>query len=108
MVVPLTVERRGIVDLEKELEQSAIGSLRGIEDHLDRLGMGAVIAICRIRHVAPRISAPGRDHTGQLTDEILHAPKAATGENSTFCRPWMSSTSLTYSPYPCSTTSSRG
>src|SRR5215468_2617656 len=79
-------ERRRIVDLEKELEQSAIGGLRGIEVDLDCLGMGAVIAICRIRHVATCIPDPGRDHAGQLADEVLHAPKAATGENSTFGR----------------------
>jgi hypothetical protein len=86
------------VDLKKELEQSAIGGLRGIEDDLDRLGMGAVIAICRIRHVATCVPGPGRDHTGQLADEILHAPKAAASENSAFSRHQMSSTWLRYSP----------
>jgi hypothetical protein len=86
------------VDLEEELKQSAIGGLRGIEGDLDRLGMSAVIAICRIRHIAARVTDTGGDYTGQLADKILHAPEAAAGENSAFSRHQISSTWLRYSP----------
>ena len=51
-VVPLTVARRRIVDLEEELEQVPIRDLVGIEDDLDRLGMGAVVAVRGVRYVA--------------------------------------------------------
>lgn len=50
-VVPLTVEGRRIVDLEKELEQIPIGRLVAVEYDIDRLSGGATIPISRIRHV---------------------------------------------------------
>ena len=47
-VIALTVLRRWIVNLEKELEQRAKTCLLGIEHNLDCFGMVAVIAIGRV------------------------------------------------------------
>src|SRR3546814_7439967 len=44
--------------------------------------MGAVVAVGRVRHVAAGIADAGRDDAGQLADQVLHAPEAATGQNS--------------------------
>ena len=51
-VVALAVLRRRVVDLEEELEQLAIAEARRVEDDLDRLGVRAVVAVGRVRHVA--------------------------------------------------------
>ena len=59
--LPWRFARGRIVDLEEELQQRAVADLRGIEDDLDRLGMGAVVAIGRVRHVAAGIADAGRD-----------------------------------------------
>src|SRR3546814_12936216 len=81
-VVALAVLRGGIVDLEEELQDPPVADLLGIEDDLDALGMGAVVAVGRVRHVAAGIADAGRDDAGQLADQVLHAPEAATGQNS--------------------------
>src|SRR5438067_4272970 len=80
-VVALPVPRRRVVDLEEELEEVAEAQLVGIEDDLDGLGVRAVVAIGGIGDVAAAVADPGRDHTGPLADEVLHAPEAASGED---------------------------
>ena len=85
-IVALAVERGRIVDLEEEFQQLAIADLGGIEDDLDRLGVGAVIAIGGVRHVAAGVADAGRDHARVAADQILHAPEAAAGQNRAFCR----------------------
>ena len=69
------------MDLEEELEQVAVGRLLGVEDDLDRLGVGAVVAVGRVGDVAAGVADPGRDHAGPLADQVLHAPEAAAGQN---------------------------
>ena len=59
-VVALAVQRRGIGDLEEELEQIPIGRLVGVEDDLDRLSVGAMISVGRMWHVAIGIADSGR------------------------------------------------
>src|SRR6266481_3880807 len=44
-VVALTVLRRRIMDLKEKLEQPPVADLLWIENDLDRLGVGAVIAV---------------------------------------------------------------
>ena len=83
-VVALAILRRRIVDLEEELEQVAIRQPLRIEDDLDRLGMRAVIAVRRVRHVAAAVADARRDDAGQLADQVLHAPEAAARENRRF------------------------
>ena len=80
-VVALAIARRGVVDLEEELEQVAIGRLLGVERDLDRLGMGAVVAIGGVGYVAARVSDSRGEHSGALADQVLHAPKAASCED---------------------------
>src|SRR3546814_5016943 len=75
--MPLACGRRGVVDLEEELEQLAVRRSLRIEDDLNRLGMRAVIAIGRVRHVAAGIADTGRNDARHLTDQVLHAPEAA-------------------------------
>ena len=84
----------GIVDLEEELEQVAVGDLLGVEDDLDGLGVGAVVAVGRVGDVAAGVADPGRDHPGPLADEVLHPPEAASGQDRGFSRVCHGGTSL--------------
>ena len=76
-VVALAVRGAGIVDLEEELQQLAVAHLRGIEDHLDAFGMGAVVAVGGVRHVAAGVADPRRLDPGHLADQVLHAPETS-------------------------------
>src|SRR5882757_6211058 len=58
-VVALTVQRRGIMDLEEEFQQFSVADDFGIEDDLDGFGMVAVVAIGRVRHLAAAIAHAG-------------------------------------------------
>src|SRR5713226_8855682 len=58
-VVALAVQRRGIVDLEKEFQQFSVSDDLGIEDDLDSFRMIAVIAIGRVRYLAAGVAHPG-------------------------------------------------
>ncbi len=84
-VVALAVLRGRVVDLEEELEQVAVGDPLRVEDDLDRLGVGAVVAVGRVRHVAARVSDARGDDAVELADQILHAPEAAAGEDCFLC-----------------------
>src|SRR5262249_12968308 len=83
-VVALSVLRRRVVDLEEELEQLAVRDLLGIELDLYGFGVVAMVAVGRVRDVASRITDPRRDHAGPLSDEILHSPETAPGEDRSF------------------------
>src|ERR1700729_973842 len=80
-VVALTVLRSRVVDLEEELEQVPVGDAVRIEHDLDRLGMRAVVAISRVRNVAPRVANPRADDAVELADQILDAPEAPTSKD---------------------------
>src|SRR4029453_8612846 len=80
-VVALPVQRGRVVDLEEELEQVPVGDLARVEDDLDRFGVAAVVPVGRVGHVTPGVADPGRDHAGELADEILHPPNTAAGED---------------------------
>src|SRR6185437_2930131 len=80
-VVALAIARRRIMDLEEEFEQRAVADLLRIEDDLDRLGVGPVMAIGRVGHVAAAIADPRRNDAGLAADQILHAPEAAAGKD---------------------------
>src|SRR4029453_3869354 len=58
-VVPLTISRGRIVNLEEELEQPPVTDFCRIENDLDGFGVGSVVVIGSIRHVPPRL-APWR------------------------------------------------
>src|SRR5215470_11400818 len=80
-VVALPVERGRVVDLEEELEQVPIGDLLRVEDDLDGLGVGAMVAVGGVRHVAARVTDPRRDHARTLADEVLYPPEAAASQD---------------------------
>src|SRR3546814_770927 len=80
-VVALTVQRRRIMDLEEKLEQIPIGRLVGVEDDLDRLSVGAMISVGRIRHVATGIADSGRKNAWPAPYQLLHSPEATPGKN---------------------------
>jgi hypothetical protein len=80
-VVSLPVQRCGVVDLEEELQQVAVGDLLGVEDDLDRLGVRAVVAVGRVRDVPAAVAHPCGDHAGALTDQILHPPETTAGQD---------------------------
>jgi len=58
-VVALTVQRRGIMDLEKEFQQLSIADGLRIEGNLNGFRMIAVVAIRRVRHLASGVAHPG-------------------------------------------------
>ncbi len=91
-VIALAIEGRRVVDLEEEFQHLAIAGLRRVEDDLDRLGMGAVIAVGRVGHVAAGVADPRRQDARLAPDEVLHAPEAAAGENRPFRAHRISST----------------
>ena len=66
-VVALPVERGRVVDLEEELQQVPVGDLLRVEDDLDGLGVGAVVAVGRVRARRRRCSRRGwRSRPGRL------------------------------------------
>ncbi|OIQ69108.1 hypothetical protein GALL_492910 [mine drainage metagenome] len=83
-IVALPVRRGRVVDLEVEFQQRAIAGLGRIIDDLDRLGMGAVVAIGRVCDVAACVADAGGDHARQLADQILHTPETAARQNCPF------------------------
>src|SRR5580704_3172960 len=107
-IVSLPVARRGIVNLEEEFQNAPIADFGGIENDFDRFGVGAVIAIGGVGHVAARIADARRHDAVVAAKEILHAPEAAAGENGPFGCHEMSSTWFRYSAYPSASIRSRG
>src|SRR5690606_26801278 len=83
-VVALPVGRGRIVDLEKIFQNPAVTDHLGIECDFDPLGMGTMIAIGSVRHIAAGIAHAGRNDAGQLPDQILHAPETSSGQYCTF------------------------
>ena len=69
------------MDLEEELEQVAVARHRRVEDDLDALGMGAVVAVGGVGDVTARVPDSGRDDAGEVADQLLDAPEAASGED---------------------------
>ncbi len=55
-VIALTVRRGGIMDLEEEFQQITVGDALGVEDDFDRLGVGAMIAVGRVRYIAAAVA----------------------------------------------------
>src|SRR5277367_6029391 len=58
-VVTLAVQRRGIMDLEKEFQQLSIADGLRIEGDLNGFRVIAVVAIGRVWHLAAGITYPG-------------------------------------------------
>src|ERR1700757_3127486 len=73
-VVALAIARRGIVDLEEELQQLTKAEPFRIEDDLDGFGVGSVMAIRSIRNITARITDASGDDAIALADEVLHTP----------------------------------
>src|SRR5829696_7767030 len=80
-VVALAVGRRRVVDLEEELEQLTVGGHLGVEDDLDRLGVGAVVAVGGVGDVAAGVAHPGREDPWALSDQVLHSPETPSGQD---------------------------
>jgi hypothetical protein len=69
------------VDLKEELEQVTVGQLVGVEHDLYGFRMGSVVAVGGVGCVATGVADPRREHAGQLADEVLHPPEAASGQD---------------------------
>ncbi len=82
------------MNLEEEFENLTIAEFGRIKDDLDRFGMGPVIAIGRISHIAARVTDPRRHDAVVTANEGLHAPEAAASKNCTFLGHRISSTWL--------------
>jgi hypothetical protein len=80
-VVALTVARGGIMNLEERFQQRPVADQLRIESDLDRLRMRAVMVVGRVWDIAAAIADAGCEDARHFTDQILHAPKAAAGEN---------------------------
>src|SRR5699024_1228799 len=81
-VVALTVERRGVVDLEEEREDVAVRRLGGVEDDLHSLGVAGVVTVGRVRVLASGVADSSVEHAGLAADEVFHSPEASAGKNS--------------------------
>src|SRR5512133_2256104 len=80
-VVALAVARRRVVDLEEELEQLTVGGHLGIEDDLDRLGVGPMVAVGGVGDVTSGVAYPRRDDPWALPDQVLHPPETPSGQD---------------------------
>src|SRR4030095_4829220 len=83
-VVPLTIARGRIVNLEEELEYLSIADPGRIENDLDCFRMSAVIAIGGIGCTAARGADAARENAVVAAKQILHTPETTAGEYSTF------------------------
>ena len=83
-IVALAILSRWVMNLEKELENLPIADLLRIEHDLDRFRVIAVVAISRIRHIAARVTHARGQHAGVTSQQILHTPEAATGQDGGF------------------------
>ena len=83
-VVALAVGSGGVVDLEEEFEEFAVGGEGGVEGDFDGFGVGAVVAVGGVGDVTAGVADAGGEDAGEFADEILHAPEAATGEDCAF------------------------
>src|ERR1700722_15665245 len=78
-VVSLPIQCGWIVNLKEELQQLAVAQLLRVKDDLYGLGMGAMIAIGGVGNIPAAVSDARRDYTRVAAQQVLHAPKAATG-----------------------------
>jgi hypothetical protein len=62
MVVALAVQRRGIMDLEKEFQQLSIADGLRIEGNLNGFRVIAVVGIRRVWHLTAGIAHPSQNH----------------------------------------------
>jgi hypothetical protein len=58
--------------------------LVGVEDDLDRLSVGAMISVGRMRHAATGIADSGRKDAWAAPYQLLHFPEATTGKYCAF------------------------
>ena len=91
-VVALPVARARIVNLEEKFENLTVAEFAGIKNDLDRFGMTTVIAVRRMAHIAARVADPSRHDAVVAAKKILHAPKAAAGQNRSLLAHLISST----------------
>src|SRR5215211_4153912 len=80
-VIPLAVQGRRVVDLEEELQQLAVGGHLRVEDDLDRLGVGPVVAVGGVCDVASRVAHPRRQDPWAPPDQVLHPPETPSGQD---------------------------
>ena len=80
-VVALAVQGRRVVDLEEELEQIAVGRLLGVEQRSRSPPRAPVIAVGGVWDVAAGVADARRQHSGALSDQILHPPEAPSGQD---------------------------
>ena len=73
------------MDLEEERQDVTVGRLRRVEDDLDRLRMPGVVAVRRVIDLPAGIPDTRAEHARQPTDEVLHPPEAAAGEDCGLC-----------------------
>jgi hypothetical protein len=80
------------MDLKEIFEYATIRNYLRIKKNLDTFGMGAMVAVCGIGNIPPRVAHTGIFHTRQLANQILHTPKTATRQYRSFMCHYRSST----------------
>ncbi|MPN07893.1 hypothetical protein SDC9_155165 [bioreactor metagenome] len=87
-VISLTIERRRVVDDEKDFQQIAITQDSGIELDAHNLGMPgtafANLTIGRMLDMTTRIAGRYRMHAFDLTEYRLQAPETAPAQHGRF------------------------
>src|SRR6478672_4659433 len=73
-IMPLTIFRGRVVDLEEELEQPPIANFGGIKNDLDSFSVSSVITVGSVRDVSTGVPHPRRDHSVEPSNKVLHTP----------------------------------
>ena len=84
--IHLLVEAVGVDDLEEVAHELPDGNSVGVEDSADALGVPVVFALLLLEAGGGSVGPAclGGGHAGQMPEELLHTPKATTGEKNLF------------------------
>ena len=83
--IHLLIEAVGVDDLEEVAHELPDGNSVGVEESADALGVPVVFALLLLEaggSVGP--ARLGGGHARQVPEELLHTPKATTGEKNLF------------------------
>src|SRR2546423_3000299 len=85
----LAVQSSGIVIGPENIQKLFVADLRRVELYLDDFGVaglvGADVLVTRVLHFPTCIANGGRHNSFQVTERLLHTPKAACSECSFVC-----------------------
>lgn len=83
-IVALPVQSGWIVNLEEEFQNLAVADGLRIENNFNSFGVGSVVAIGGVDDVAAGVADAGGNHAGLATNEVLHTPETAAGQDGLF------------------------